>query len=382
MIKKVLVVINNRANYSRIRSVLLHLKKIKINLQLVTNSSANLAKYGDLLNIIKKDKLKITASIYSVVEGETPQTMAKSAGLIILELSSLLEKLKPDIVLTIADRFETLPIATAASYMNIPIAHTQGGEQTGSIDESVRHATTKLSQIHFPSTLKSKKNLIKMGEDKKNIYLTGCPSLDLIPKKITKIDKNFFKKYAHVGSLVNYKEPYIVILQHPVTTEYKNARSQIMETIAAIKKIDIQVIWLWPNVDAGSDDISKAIRTYRENSNPKKVVFFKNFNPTDFIKLIYNSKCFVGNSSAAIREGSYLGVPAVNIGSRQANREKSSNIIDVNYNATKILKAIKYQINHGKYKKSLLYGNRDAGKKISNIIKNLKNIKIQKKLHY
>ena len=382
MSKKVLVVINNRANYSRIRSVLFHLIKKKISLQLVTNSSANLAKYGDLLNIIKKDKFKITASIYSVVEGETPQTMAKSAGLIILELSSLLEKLKPDLILTIADRFETLPIAIAASYMNIPIAHTQGGEQTGSIDESVRHATTKLSQIHFPSTLKSKQNLIKMGENKKNVYLTGCPSLDLIPKKIAEIDKNFFKKYTHVGNLINYKEPYIVILQHPVTTEYKDAKSQISETIEAIKKIDLQVVWLWPNVDAGSDDISKAIRTFREDYNPKKIAFFKNFNPTDFIKLIYNSKCFVGNSSSAIREGSFLGIPAVNIGSRQANREKSSNIIDVHYDATKILKAIKFQINHGKYKKSLLYGNRDAGKKISNIIKNLKNITIQKKLNY
>ena len=301
---------------------------------------------------------------------------------VIFAINYLMKDLKPDLILTIADRFETLPIATAASYMNIPIAHTQGGEQTGSIDESVRHATTKLSQIHFPSTLKSKQNLIKMGENKKNVYLTGCPSLDLIPKKIAEIDKNFFKKYTHVGNLINYKEPYIVILQHPVTTEYKDAKSQISETIEAIKKIDLQVVWLWPNVDAGSDDISKAIRTFREDYNPKKIAFFKNFNPTDFIKLIYNSKCFVGNSSSAIREGSFLGIPAVNIGSRQANREKSSNIIDVHYDATKILKAIKFQINHGKYKKSLLYGNRDAGKKISNIIKNLKNITIQKKLNY
>ena len=382
MTKKIMVVINNRANYSRIRSVLVELRKKNITIQLITNSAANLSKYGDLLNIIKKDKFKIHSKIYSVVEGEIPQTMTKSAGLIVLELSALLEKFKPDLVLTIADRFETLPIAIAASYMNIPIAHTQGGEQTGSIDESVRHATTKLSQIHFPSTKKSMENIIKMGEDKKNVYLTGCPSLDLIPNKIPKFDKSFFKKYRYVGNLTDYKKPYIVILQHPVTTEFKNTSKQIIETINAIKNITKQIVWLWPNVDAGSDAISKKIRTFREENNPKNISFYKNFSPVDFLRLIDNADCFLGNSSSAIREGSYLGVPSVNIGSRQSNREKSKNVIDVDYNAKKILNAVNYQIKHGKYKKDNLYGDRNAGLRIANIIKKIKKINIQKKLNY
>jgi len=382
MTKKIMVVINNRANYSRIRSVLVELRKKNITIQLITNSAANLSKYGDLLNIIKKDKFKIHSKIYSVVEGEIPQTMTKSAGLIVLELSALLEKFKPDLVLIIADRFETLPIAIASSYMNIPIAHTQGGEQTGSIDESVRHATTKLSQIHFPSTKKSMENIIKMGEDKKNVYLTGCPSLDLIPNKIPKLDKSFFKKYRYVGNLTDYKKPYIVILQHPVTTEFKNTSKQIIETINAIKNITKQIVWLWPNVDAGSDAISKKIRTFREENNPKNISFYKNFSPVDFLRLIDNADCFLGNSSSAIREGSYLGVPSVNIGSRQSNREKSKNIIDVDYNAKKILNAVNYQIKHGKYKKDNLYGDRKAGLRIANIIKKIKKINIQKKLNY
>ena len=382
MTKKIMVIINNRANYSRIRSVLVELRKKNITIQLITNSAANLSKYGDLLNIIKKDKFKIHSKIYSVVEGEIPQTMTKSAGLIVLELSALLEKFKPDLVLIIADRFETLPIAIAASYMNIPIAHTQGGEQTGSIDESVRHATTKLSQIHFPSTKKSMENIIKMGEDKKNVYLTGCPSLDLIPNKIPKLDKSFFKKYRYVGNLTDYKKPYIVILQHPVTTEFKNTSKQIIETINAIKNITKQIVWLWPNVDAGSDAISKKIRTFREENNPKNISFYKNFSPVDFLRLIDNADCFLGNSSSAIREGSYLGVPSVNIGSRQSNREKSKNIIDVDYNAKKILNAVNYQIKHGKYKKDNLYGDRKAGLRIANIIKKIKKINIQKKLNY
>jgi len=382
MKKKIMVVINNRANYSRIRSVLIELRKKKIKIQLITNSSANLSKYGELLNIIKKDKFKIHSKVYSVVAGETPQTMTKSAGLIVLEMSSLLEKLKPDLVLTIADRFETLPIAIAASYMNIPVAHTQGGEQTGSIDESVRHATTKLSQIHFPSTKKARDIIIKMGEDKKNVYLTGCPSLDLIPKKMQKLDKSFFSKYKYVGTLTDFKKPYIVVLQHPVTTEFEDTDFQIKKTIDAIKKFETQVVWLWPNVDAGSDVISKNIRSFREKNNPKNIAFYKNFNPIDFLRLINFADCFAGNSSSAIREGSYLGVPSVNIGSRQSNREKSKNIIDVDYDEKKIFRAIKYQIKHGKYKKNNLYGNRDAGLKIANIINKIKNINVQKRLNY
>ena len=164
MSKKICVIINNRANYARIKSVLLAIKRHrKLKLQLVLESSSILPRYGSVNEIIKKDGFKIDELIYTVIEGENPTTMAKSAGLAVIELTTIFGKLKPDIVLTIADRYETLPIAIASTYMNIPLAHTQGGEITGSIDESVRHATSKLAHIHFPATHKSKKNLIKMG---------------------------------------------------------------------------------------------------------------------------------------------------------------------------------------------------------------------------
>ena len=382
--KKVCVIINNRANYARIKTVLESIKKhSKLQLQLILESSAILPRYGQVDKIIKEEGFKIDEVIYTVIEGENPITMSKSAGLAVIELTTIFSNLKPDIVLTIADRYETLPIAMASTYMNIPLAHTQGGEITGSIDESVRHATTKLAHIHFPATKKSAINLKKLGEYPNNIYFTGCPSIDLIKRANLKIDKNFVKKYAPsgVGTDINFLKKYIVILQHPVTTEYGSGLRQIKSTIDAVKDLNTQIVWLWPNVDAGSDDISKGLRIFRETYKGKKIKFYKNFDPENYLKLINNAACMVGNSSSALREGSYLGIPAVNIGTRQDGRERGKNVISVGYNSSKIKSAIISRMKSKKFKSNKLYGNGNAGKKIAEILSKV-DVKIQKKLNY
>ena len=167
---KICIVINNRANYARIKSVIENLKKKKkVDLKIILGASAILEKFGKLEKTLSNDKIKIHHKINSIIEGETPLTMAKSTGLAVIEISSIFADLKPDVVVTIADRFETMATAVAASYMNIILAHTQGGEITGSIDESVRHAITKLSHIHFASSKIAYKNIIQLGEDKKCI---------------------------------------------------------------------------------------------------------------------------------------------------------------------------------------------------------------------
>ena len=307
--------------------------------------------------------------------------MAKSTGLAVIEISSIFADLKPDVVVTIADRFETMATAVAASYMNIILAHTQGGEITGSIDESVRHAITKLSHIHFASSKIAYKNIIQLGEDKKNVFLTGCPSLDLAKKFPKKIDDNLLKKYNGVGKKFNLKEKYIVVMQHPVTTEYGDGFKQINETIKAVSKLDFPTIWLWPNVDAGSDEVSKGLRIYREKNIDSKIFFIKNFTAEDYLSVIYNCSCLIGNSSSAIREGGFLGVPAVNIGTRQTGREVGKNIINVDYDEKKILKAIDKQLRRNKkFASSKIYGDGNAGKYIASILSNLniKNVSIQK----
>jgi UDP-hydrolysing UDP-N-acetyl-D-glucosamine 2-epimerase len=384
--KKICVVINNRANYARIKTLLFEIKKNpSLQLQLLIGASAILSRFGGVDKIIKKDGFKINSRIYSIVEGENLTTMAKSTGLSIIETSTFLEQNKPDLVIVIADRFENLSVAIASSYLNIPLVHIQGGEVTGSIDEKVRHAITKLSDIHFVSTQRAKNFLIKMGEQKMNVYLTGCPSVDIAFQNQKKLPKNFFKVNIGVGNTPKIDEPYIVVSQHPVTTKFFDSKYQIQQTIEAIKKIkNMKIVWLWPNVDAGSDIISKHLRILREKDQLVNLSLFKNFSPEDYIKLIYNSKCLVGNSSSGIRECSFLGIPVVNIGSRQNLREQGNNVVNVNYNSSEIFNGILNQLKNKKIIKKKIYGNGKSSIKMIKILNKIlkKKISIEKQLNY
>jgi UDP-hydrolysing UDP-N-acetyl-D-glucosamine 2-epimerase len=380
--RKICVVVNSRANYGRIKSVLHEINKHPdLELRLIVGASALLYRFGNVKEIIESDGFEISGRVYLIVEGENPTTMAKSTGMAIMELATMFENLKPDIVVTVADRFETMATAVAASYMNIPLAHTQGGEVTGSIDESVRHAVTKLSHIHFAATRQAAENIIRMGEDPSNVHCTGCPSIDIISDLDLELPTDIFHRYKGVGPDIDPEKPFLVVLQHPVTTEYGEGLQQINETLCAIERIRMQTVWLWPNVDAGSDDISKGLRMYREKKNPEFIHFFRNFSVEDYARLIHNSACLVGNSSSALREGAFIGVPAVNIGTRQANREHGSNMICVNYDAKEIEKAVKKQIKNGRYERSTLFGDGRAGERITKILAEA-DIKIQKSLHY
>jgi UDP-hydrolysing UDP-N-acetyl-D-glucosamine 2-epimerase len=276
----------------------------------------------------------------------------------------------PDAVVTVADRFETMATAIAASYMNIPLIHIQGGEVTGNIDEKVRHAITKLADLHFVASEKAKERVIKMGEDPQKVFLTGCPSIDIAGEILNdnKYEFDPYTKYIGSGKNVNLSDGYVVVLQHPVTTEYSQSRQNIEETLDAMSQLDMPILWFWPNVDAGADGTSKGIRVFRELKDTTNFHFFKNMEPDDFLRLIKNSHCLIGNSSVGIRECAYLGIPVVNIGGRQAGRERSSNVIDVPYDKDKILNAVKFQIKNGHYSSNNIYGDGRAGEKIADII--------------
>ena len=346
--RRVCVVVNSRANYGRIKSVLTAVKAHPdLELLLIVGASALLWRFGNVAEQIRNDGFDVNAVVYSIVEGENPTTMAKSTGMGIMELATQFENLRPDVVITVADRFETMATAIAASYMNIPLAHTQGGEVTGSIDESVRHAITKLAHVHFPATELAKENLVRMGEDPKTVFMTGCPAMDIVADLDLSPEKDLLARYKGVGPELDMFKPYLVVLQHPVTTEYGSGFEQINHTLAAIKRLSMQTVWLWPNVDAGSDDISKGLRVFRENEKPDYIHFYRHFSVEDYARLIANCVCLVGNSSSGIREGSFLGVPSVNIGTRQAYREKAENCISVDYNGEEIEAAIRRQINNG-----------------------------------
>jgi UDP-hydrolysing UDP-N-acetyl-D-glucosamine 2-epimerase len=380
--RKICVVVNSRANYGRIKSVLKAVQAHPdLELQLIVGASALLYRFGNVRQIIEADGFTPNATVYTIVEGETPTTMAKSTGLAIIELATLFENLRPDVVLTVADRFETIATAIAASYMNIAVAHTQGGEVTGSIDESVRHAVTKLSHLHFPATSRAAQNLIRMGEAPETVHCLGCPSIDAIAHLDLTLPPDIFTRYLGVGAEINAAEPYLVVLQHPVTTEYGRGLDQINETLKAVTALDVQTVWLWPNVDAGSDDVSKGLRMWRERYNPKKLHYYRNFSVEDWARLIHSAACVIGNSSSALREGAFLGVPAVNVGTRQQGREHGPNVVHAGYAAREIEAAARRQITHGRYERSALFGDGFAGKRIADVLASAE-IGIQKRLAY
>ena len=373
MKRKVCVVITARPSYSRIRTALKAFQEHDdIELQIVAATSALLYKYGQIVKVIQKDGFQVTESVYNLIEGESLITSAKTTGLGIIELSGVFDRLKPDMVVTIADRYETIATAIAAAYLNIPLVHIQGGEVTGNIDEKVRHAITKLSDIHLVATEKARERVIRMGENPDSVHVTGCPSIDIVQAVLDEDNGKSFdilSKYSGVGMSLPNRSDYIVVLQHPVTTEIESASEQIRNTYNALSDMPIQIYWFWPNSDSGSDEVSKTLRKIRENEKPNNLLLFKNVMSDDFIRLMNGAKCIVGNSSAAIREASYLGVPAINIGSRQAGRERGRNVTDVSYNSDEIRAAVQSAIDRNQERKGeQIYGDGKAGQRIAELL--------------
>lgn len=369
--RKICVVVTARPSYARVKTALQAIKDHpELELQLVLAGSALLGRYGNAVNVIEKDGFEVTEKIYNILEGETPTGMAKTTGIAIMELATAFHNLKPDIVVTIADRFETIATSIAASYQNIPLAHIQGGEVTGNIDEKVRHANTKLADIHLVASDDAAQRVLKMGESAEMIINTGCPSMDIAREVLENPEFDFdpLVKYGGVGSEIDWKSGYIVVMQHPVTTEFEKSKEHIKETLRAVDELGIATFWFWPNVDAGSDGTSSGIRQYREKNNPKNIHFFKNMEPQDFLRLIKNSKCLIGNSSVGIRESAFLGIPVVNIGSRQNGRQRAKSVIDCGYNQEEIKSAIEKHIGHGHYDSEFIYGDGYAGQKIADTL--------------
>lgn len=384
MKRKICVVVTARPSYSRVKTALQAIKAHpNLELQLVVAASALLDRYGNVVDQIINDGFKIDEKVFMVLEGQNPTAMAKTTGLGILELATTFLNLAPDAVVTIADRFETIATAIAGAYMNIPVIHIQGGEITGSIDEKVRHAITKLADIHLVASDDAKERVLRLGEDPATVYNTGCPSIDLAAEILASpaLDFDPFKKYGGVGPIHDLSGGYAVVMQHPVTTEYKQARQHVEQTLKAVGKIGLPVLWFWPNVDAGADGTSSGIRHFREMGEASKFHFFKNMAPNDFLRLLYNSKCLIGNSSVGIRECAFLGVPVVNIGTRQMGRARGRNVVDVEYSENQILQASMKLIDGSRFPSDPLYGSGAAGQQIADVLSSCR-LQVNKRIQY
>ena len=383
--KKICIYTSNRSEYSRLKSVMFSIQaNPSLELYIIVAGSHLLFRYGLTVKEIEEDGFSIYQKILTVVEGENPEAMGKSAGLAITELTTCLTNLKPDCLLIVGDRYDVLPPVITSAYLNIPVAHIQGGEITGSIDETVRHAITKFSHIHFPATQKAREVIVSMGENPENVYAVGCPSIDLLKQVPAIAAKEIF---ADLGfkekdrARLNPLKPFLLAIQHPVTTEYENSYQQIIETLTAIDRLKMQTIMIYPNLDAGSDLIIQGINRFCSQRDVSPFLFFrKHFRFEHFANLIRTTACLVGNSSVGMRESCYYGTPVVNIGTRQKGRDRGSNVVQTGYDANQIEAAVKAQMANGPYPVEEIYGDGKSGARIAEILATI-DVSVQKQFY-
>jgi UDP-hydrolysing UDP-N-acetyl-D-glucosamine 2-epimerase len=380
--RRICVILVDRANYGRMWPVMKAIKEHPdLELFTVCTGTMLLERFGEAVNIVERDGFEINGRVYIELEGSVPATMAKTVGIAVIEFASELQRLKPDILLLIGDRYEALATAIAAAYQNICIAHIQGGEVSGSIDESARHAITKFSHFHFPATERAKDYLLRMGENHQTVFNYGCPVGDYINQLDTELPPDIFSNLG-VGAPLDSSEPFFLVVFHPITTEFGVDKKQTNELLAALDELKHPTVWLWPNIDAGADHISKCLRIYREhNLDNNWLHFIKNFPPEMFQKVLKKTVCAIGNSSSFIRDTSFSGTPVVLVGNRQLGRDVAENVKFVDIKAAQILEGIKSQLNNGRYPPSTLYGNGTASKRIADTLANV-DLYVQKRLHY
>jgi len=382
MKRKILVTTGTRAEYGILRPVLQAITKSKkLKLYLVVTGTHLSKKHGLTINEIKKDGFKIYAIVDMLPKGDTTYFMSKALGEGIIKFSKILNKLRPDLNLILGDRDEMLASAIAASQMNIPNAHIHGGDKSGGIDEYNRHAITKLSNIHFAATKKSKERIIKMGENPKHVFFTGSPSIDEVAHKRITDKKILEKNYG-----IKFTGDEILLLQHPVTTQTELSGKQIFCTLKAIAKTKKSTIAIAPNSDAGNKTIFRYLELFSKKYD--FIQMYRSLPRSDYLGMLKNCGVLVGNSSSGIIEASYFQTPVVNVGIRQEGRERGKNIFDIKDNSVKsIYHAI---INALKTKKSIrcnanyIYGKGNAAKKIVYILEKIDLNKdlIQKQIYY
>lgn len=371
----------DRANYGRLKPVMQAIADHpELELQIIASGTMVLERFDLPVRVVREDGFEINGEIFIELEGSTPATMAKSVGFGVVEFASEFQRLKPDIVLLIGDRYEALSAAIAAAYMNICIAHIQGGEVSGSIDESARHAISKFAHFHFPSTKRSAEYLIRMGERPETILAVGCPSSDIARC----IDRSLNAEVLNSkggGVPIDVTCPYLLVLFHPTTTEFGGERRQMEELLEALCRLQMQTVLMWPNIDAGSDHISKAIRVFRTERKPTWLRTLTNLVPEDYLKVLANAACAIGNSSSFVRDAGYFGTPIVLVGNRQEGRETDRHVTQVDPVSDLIFSAIQNQLEQGRYPVSTLYGDGHVSVRVAEALCQLKPY-IQKRLNY
>ena len=380
--RKVCVILVDRANYGRMKPVIQALHDHpKIELQIIASGTMVLERFQRTADTVRADGFPVNAEVYMELEGSIPTTMAKSVGFGIVEFSNEYRRLSPDLVLMIGDRYEALAAVIAAAYMNLCIAHIQGGEVSGSIDESARHAITKFAHFHFPSTKRAADYLVRMGERPETILGIGCPGSDIARMLDRKLTANILNVRGS-GLEIDVAKPFLLSIYHPTTTSYGSESDQMHALLVGLASMRMQTVLLWPNIDAGSDHISKIIRRFRDQHHSEEWLrIVTNFTPENYLKVLSNTVCAVGNSSSFVRDAGYFGTPVVLVGNRQEGRERDIHVTQIKSVAEDIESTIRKQLQHGRYDPSTLYGDGYVSKAIAEAVAELNPYR-QKTLHF
>lgn len=380
--RRICVVLVDRANYGRMWPVMRAIQD-DADLELLTICAGTmvLERFHLPERVVEEDGFSIDGRVYMELEGSLPSTMAKSVGYGVVEFANELQRLRPDILLLIGDRYEALAATIAAAYQNIPIAHIQGGEVSGSIDESARHAITKFAHIHFASTARAREYIVRMGEPPEAVYHVGCPSGDNVQALPDDLPEDLFIANG-TGAQFKSSEPFFLVVFHPVTTEFGQEAKQATSLLKALERLEHRTVWLWPNIDAGSCQVSGVLRRYREfHRGNGWLCFCVNFEPVMYQKVLRRAACAIGNSSSFVRDSTFFGTPVVLIGDRQEGRETAENALAVPPDEQSIHSAVVRQMERGRYAPSILYGDGQAAGRIVEILKGPLP-RVQKRLHY
>lgn len=377
----------SRANYSSTKTIIRAINADpELELVSIVGGAASLSRYGAIPELMVSDSLPRPDFVFNAyIDGENTSDMVKSCALGLIECSTIFSNITLDALVVVGDRYDVMSPTIAAAYMNIPIIHTMGGEVTGTIDESIRHAITKFAHLHLVANDDARSRVLRLGERPDTVFTVGCPRLDLVSEAIQNdnlTNDQYQKKYPGVGHSVDIESDFLLVSYHPVTSEIEQMRAQVRELLLALNVISMPTILLWPNFDAGGGLIAKEIRTFREEQNPNWLQLQTNFSVEDYSRLMNRTKCLIGNSSSGIREGAFLGTPVVNIGSRQHSRVAAQNVYHVSNNKEDIILAIQSQLHHGSYESSDLYGDGKTGPRIARAIKNMDLSYTQKVISY
>ncbi|XP_049482333.1 bifunctional UDP-N-acetylglucosamine 2-epimerase/N-acetylmannosamine kinase isoform X4 [Panthera uncia] len=373
---RVCVATCNRADYSKLAPIMFGIKMEPefFELDVVVLGSHLIDDYGNTYRMIEQDDFDINTRLHTIVRGEDEAAMVESVGLALVKLPDVLNRLKPDIMIVHGDRFDALALATSAALMNIRILHIEGGEVSGTIDDSIRHAITKLAHYHVCCTRSAEQHLISMCEDHDRILLAGCPSYDKLLSAKNKDYMSIIRMW--LGDDVKSKD-YIVALQHPVTTDIKHSIKMFELTLDALISFNKRTLVLFPNIDAGSKEMVRVMRKKGIEHHPNfRAVKHVPFD--QFIQLVAHAGCMIGNSSCGVREVGAFGTPVINLGTRQIGRETGENVLHVRDADTqdKILQALHLQFGK-QYPCSKIYGDGNA---VPRILKFLKSIDLQEPL--